>query len=306
MQPVLSALAEAFEKIGLPLRSVENEWGPGQVECTFAARDALDRRRQPAAVPHRDPADLPPHGPFRDLHVPAGAEGLLFERLASASVAGRCARAGAICSCRRARARCSRRSAAILSAACCSTPRRDRVHDADRQRLPPLPAELAGARPRHLVLRPPRRHDPRARRARTIRRRRLENRVGEPAANPYLFMMSQIVAGLDGIAQKRDPGPQIDEPYASDCPLLPKSLPRSARRAGAGDRCSAEQLGDVFVDYFLKLKRNETGRFQRWLEEHGVQGRRRGDDRVGAARVFRFFLGRVLIKRNCSQRVATI
>ena len=42
MQPALSALAEAFEKIDLPLRSIENEWGPGQVECTFAARDALE------------------------------------------------------------------------------------------------------------------------------------------------------------------------------------------------------------------------------------------------------------------------
>src|SRR3954468_16848611 len=41
MQPVLSALAEAFEAIDLPLRSVEKEWGPGQVECTFAAGDAL-------------------------------------------------------------------------------------------------------------------------------------------------------------------------------------------------------------------------------------------------------------------------
>src|SRR5437763_1431875 len=36
MQGVLSALAGAFEKLSLPLRSVENEWGPGQVECTFA------------------------------------------------------------------------------------------------------------------------------------------------------------------------------------------------------------------------------------------------------------------------------
>ena len=42
MQPVLSALAEHFETIGLPLRSIENEWGPGQLECTFAARPALE------------------------------------------------------------------------------------------------------------------------------------------------------------------------------------------------------------------------------------------------------------------------
>jgi glutamine synthetase len=35
---------------------------------------------------------------------------------------------------------------------------------------------------------------------------RLENRVGEPAANPYLYMASQIVAGLDGVATAADPG----------------------------------------------------------------------------------------------------
>ena len=32
---------------------------------------------------------------------------------------------------------------------------------------------------------------------------RLENRVGEPAANPYLYMASQIFTGLDGIARVR-------------------------------------------------------------------------------------------------------
>src|ERR1700692_4525520 len=29
--------------------------------------------------------------------------------------------------------------------------------------------------------------------------RRLENRIGEPAANPYLYMASQILSGLDGV-----------------------------------------------------------------------------------------------------------
>jgi glutamine synthetase len=41
MQPHLTALAKAYRKLGLKLRSVENEWGPGQVECTFAADEAL-------------------------------------------------------------------------------------------------------------------------------------------------------------------------------------------------------------------------------------------------------------------------
>src|SRR5262249_57080563 len=40
-QGMLSDLAQASAKLRLPMRSVENEWGPGQVECTFAATDAL-------------------------------------------------------------------------------------------------------------------------------------------------------------------------------------------------------------------------------------------------------------------------
>src|SRR5215813_8789823 len=42
MHPMLSALAETLEKLNLPLRSIENEWGPGQVECTFSPRQALE------------------------------------------------------------------------------------------------------------------------------------------------------------------------------------------------------------------------------------------------------------------------
>src|SRR3984893_9744510 len=53
---------------------------------------------------------------------------------------------------------------------------------------------------------------------------RLENRVGEPAANPYLYLASQIHAGLDGIAQRRDPGPSADTPYGTKAPALPKNL----------------------------------------------------------------------------------
>src|ERR1700722_10328287 len=42
MQEVFDALGSGFETLGLGLRSIENEWGPGQVECTFAPRDALE------------------------------------------------------------------------------------------------------------------------------------------------------------------------------------------------------------------------------------------------------------------------
>ena len=41
----------------------------------------------------------------------------------------------------------------------------------------------------------------------------LENRVGEPLANPYLYMASQLLAGLDGMAKAAEPPPSADAPY---------------------------------------------------------------------------------------------
>jgi glutamine synthetase len=99
---------------------------------------------------------------------------------------------------------------------------------------------------------------------------RIENRVGEPSANPSLSILSQIVAGLDGIESKLDPGPQDDEPYTADRPRLPGSLP-AALDALEREPLFRKQLGDVFVDYYLKLKRNEAGRFAEWLKEAGVE-----------------------------------
>src|ERR1700727_2113332 len=35
----------------------------------------------------------------------------------------------------------------------------------------------------------------------------IENRVGDPAANPYLYLASQVAAGTDGLRRRLDPGP---------------------------------------------------------------------------------------------------
>jgi len=88
----------------------------------------------------------------------------------------------------------------------------------------------------------------------------LENRVGEPAANPYLYLASQIYAGLDGIAQRRDAGPSADTPYETKAPLLPQDLGEAlaALRANAMFR---ENFGAVFVDYYAHLKAAELARF---------------------------------------------
>jgi len=90
---------------------------------------------------------------------------------------------------------------------------------------------------------------------------RLENRIGEPAANPYLYMASQIVSGLDGIDRKRDPGPSADTPYETKADLLPKSL-REAVTALNDDPFFRQALGAEFVDYYVHIKNAEIERFQ--------------------------------------------
>src|ERR1700689_1376466 len=89
----------------------------------------------------------------------------------------------------------------------------------------------------------------------------LENRVGEPAANPYLYMASQIYAGLDGIAKKRDPGPSADTPYETKAPMLPNDLGQalSALRAS---KTFKGAFGASFVDYYVHLKEAELARFK--------------------------------------------
>ncbi|MEP7030475.1 MAG: glutamine synthetase family protein [Pseudolabrys sp.] len=90
----------------------------------------------------------------------------------------------------------------------------------------------------------------------------LENRVGEPAANPYLYIASQIYAGLDGIARKLDPGPSADTPYEHAAALLPKNLGESLT-ALRGDHCFRDGFGQAFIDYYAHIKQAEFERFKK-------------------------------------------
>jgi len=90
---------------------------------------------------------------------------------------------------------------------------------------------------------------------------RLENRIGEPAANPYLYMVSQILSGLDGVDRKLDPGPSADTPYETRAALLPKTL-REAVSALDDDPFFRTALGAEFVDYYVHIKNAEIERFQ--------------------------------------------
>jgi len=90
----------------------------------------------------------------------------------------------------------------------------------------------------------------------------LENRVGEPAANPYLYMASQIHAGLDGIARQLDPGPSADTPYEAAAALLPKDLGEAVSALRA-DETFRTGFGAAFIDYYAHIKDAELERFRK-------------------------------------------
>ncbi len=89
---------------------------------------------------------------------------------------------------------------------------------------------------------------------------RIENRSGEPAANPYLYLASQVIAGLDGIENRIDPGPPTSAPYDCDAEFLPTSLEQAINLLDAS-KLFRDVLGDGFIDYFCHIKRAEIARF---------------------------------------------
>ena len=88
---------------------------------------------------------------------------------------------------------------------------------------------------------------------------RIENRVGEPAANPYLYLASQIYAGLDGICNALEPSSPVDAPYDTEAEPLPRSLVE-ATQALRKDRYFREKFGAQFIDYLLHIKDAEITR----------------------------------------------
>ena len=189
--------------------------------------------------------------------------------------------AAATCSCRSATANCCRRWAVHTSAGCCkyavpatvfATPTVNGYRRFRPNSLAPDRADLG--------LRPSRRDDPRAGRPGDPATR-LENRIGEPAANPYLFIASQIVAGLDGVDEQSSiRGRATTSPMRPTVRCCRRAL-REALDALEKEPLFRRELGDVFIDYFLKLKRNEAGRFHA-IARRGRHAAGRRADRVGA------------------------
>jgi len=256
LDPLLETLRGHLQQLDLPLRSLEVEFGPNQVEATFAATTGMEpadlmllfrsAAKQIFAragylasfmcrpqLPHAAASGWHLHHSIEDAatggNLFASPEGL--SRLAQHWLGGLLRHAAA--------------------ATAFSTPT---INGYKRYQ----PYSMA---PDHVVWA----YDNRAAMVRVIGQpgdpaTHLENRAGEPGANPYLYMASQIAAGLDGIATDADPGATADAPYSADAPRLPRTL-MEAIAALRDNACFRAAFGNVFVDYFVRLKEFEINRF---------------------------------------------
>ena len=258
LDPAVEILRRGIEQLGLPLRSVEIELGPSQVEFTFRPQAGL-----------------------------AGADTMVLFRAAVKQIARR---NGYLASfmCRPALPNLASSGWHLHQSLIEKTTRAnafaadDGLSATGRQFLAGLIAHAgAGAafttptingykRYRPYSLAPDRAVWGRDNRGVMVRvlgqpgdpSTRLENRVGEPAANPYLYMAAQIYAGLDGIARKLDPGPSADTPYETSALPLPKNLGEAAA-ALRSDACFRAGFGSGFVDYYAHIKEAELARFRK-------------------------------------------
>ena len=89
---------------------------------------------------------------------------------------------------------------------------------------------------------------------------RIENRLGEPAANPYLYLASQIYAGLDGMERQLKAPQATDSPYGAHEEKLPTSL-NEALDALLGSPVLVAAFGRDFVNYLVHVKRAEADRY---------------------------------------------
>jgi glutamine synthetase len=260
IEPILAQLADNLLGAGLPLRTMEDEWGPGQCEFTFSPLPGLEaadamllfragvkqvaRRMGLHATFMCRPALPSFYASGWHLHqslIDASGVNVFATALDSGEVLSPVGRQFV---------------AGILEHADAASVFTTPTLNGYRRRTP---FSLAPDRSTWGI-------DNRAAMLRVQggpgdHSTHVENRVGEPAANPYFYLTSQLVAGMDGLARRLDPGDPEIEPYAAEHrPLLPTTLMdavevlrKSALYRGA--------LGDGFVDWLVGIKDFEIARF---------------------------------------------
>jgi glutamine synthetase len=287
MQPLLSELAEIYEKLGLPLRSIENEYGPGQLECTFSAQPAGQAADDYVLFRTATRQVCRRHGYFASFMCKPAIDGYyasgwhLHQSLADRATGAN------ICMPKEKTDRLSPKANAHLAgllnhaqeAAVFATPTINGYQRFKPNSLAPDRATWS--------------YDHRGTMLRVLGgvgdpATRIENRIGEPAANPYLFIASQIAAGIDGMDKESKPWPADDEPYEADRPMLPTSL-GDALDALNTSTLFREQFGDIYIDYFVALKQAELARYTAYIADNNADDGGNGVSQWEQDEYFDFF-----------------
>ncbi|MBN9062919.1 MAG: type I glutamate--ammonia ligase [Rhizobiales bacterium 65-9] len=101
--------------------------------------------------------------------------------------------------------------------------------------------------------------------------KRVEVRFPDPMANPYLGFAALLMAGMDGIVNKIDPGPAMDKDLYDLPPKELKKIPTvcgSLREAlqsldkNRGFLKAGGVFNDDFIDSYIELKMNEVIKFE--------------------------------------------
>ena len=268
MAPVLDAIRDALWALGLPPRAIDDEWGPGQVEVSFAPMNGL--AAADAAVLFRSAVKQICHrrGLLATFMARPGLANItssgwhLHQSLTSRDGGG---------------------NAFATESGPLSATGLSYVAGLIEHAVPSLPFAVPTVngykRFRPYSFAPDRVAWAVENRGALIRVQgapgdasaHIEYRAGEPAANPYLYIAASLAAGLDGVTRGLTPPPPVEaDPYAAEGLVsLPGSL-AAAVKALDGDSFYREAFGDTLVDYVVAMKRAEIGRYQAALAEAGT------------------------------------
>lgn len=256
VEPILDRIRRAAEGMGMDVRSVEVEMGPSQYEVTFApgtpsqvAEMAVNFRTLAKEVCAREgllasfmPKPALPNAAANGWHIHQSlsdargrnvftSDDHTLTQRAAHWTAGLLAHARAAC---------------VLTNPTVNSYKRFVPHQLAPNRIG-WGVDNRGAMVR-AIMAP---NDPAS---------RVENRLPDSAANPYLAFAAQIHSGLSGLKAAQDPPPAMTDPYGGDAPTLPASL---GEAIDALDACATLRaaLTPEVADWLVTLKRAEWARY---------------------------------------------
>jgi glutamine synthetase len=108
---------------------------------------------------------------------------------------------------------------------------------------------------------------------------RIENRLVDGSANPYLAFAATLAAGLDGIDRQLDPGEPntdnlyeltLEEVHARGIDVMPHTLAQAVQNL-LDSPVMRDALGSGYVDYFVETKMGEYMDYKRFVSAWEIE-----------------------------------